>query len=200
MGLKSIYSKYFQKSKVFIYPLLGIKRGNSVIPIETYICWDGHYTSQDMRLICLYETNDSADYAKFERTILAKHTRLVDFVKNKNKSIFVFDFSDLEENWDHFLNGQYSKLNASTKNKILKFFDKNSGNYAYMYSYLMPEKHFETYADILGVNEDMLRKVGELCDKPDIDKETLVFEEADLDSLEEQINKPIKTRPTWRNK
>ena len=27
MPVKSIYTKYFQKSKVFLYPLLGIKRG-----------------------------------------------------------------------------------------------------------------------------------------------------------------------------
>jgi hypothetical protein len=198
MGLKTIYSKYFQKSKVFIYPLLGIKRGNSVIPVETYICWDGHYTSEDMRLICLYDTKDSPDYRKFESTILAKHTRLVDFVKNNEQSIFVFDFSDLEESWDHFVNGKYSKLSANTKNKILKFFDKNSGNYAYMYSYLMPEKHFERYADILGVDEEFLRKVGELCNKPDIEKETLVFEIADLDNLDKQIKKQ-KPR-LWQNK
>ena len=53
MALTSIYSKYFQKSKVFIYPLLGIKRGLSVVPKETYISWEGHCKPEDMKLICV---------------------------------------------------------------------------------------------------------------------------------------------------
>ena len=48
MALNSVYKKYFQKSKVFLYPLLGIKRGVSVIPVETYFGWDGYYNSEDM--------------------------------------------------------------------------------------------------------------------------------------------------------
>ena len=188
MGLKSIYSKYFQKSKVFLYPLLGVKRGNNIVPIETYICWDDHFTHEDMKFICLYETKKTSEYKDFERNVLIKHTRLLEFVKKDNKAIFVFDFNDLEEDWDHFINGKYSKLSSNVKSKILKFFDKHSGNYAYMYSYLMPEKHFSEYSEILNVEEEFLRKVGELCNKPDLKKETLVFEIANLDELEEENN------------
>lgn len=198
MGLKSIYSKYFQKSKVFLYPLLGVKRGNAVIPTETYICWDQHYGLEDMKLICLYETKASDEYKDFERKVLIKHTRLVELIKKNNKAIFVFDFSDLDSNWDHFINGKYSKLEASIKSKILKFFDKNSGNYAYMYSYLVPDKHFEEYSEILGVEEEFLKKVGELCNKPNIKKETLIFDIADLDELNDNNNQP--KRVTWRNR
>ena len=97
------------------------------------------------------------------------------------------------QNWDHFINGKYSKLSSNIKSKILKFFDKHSGNYAYMYSYLMPEKHFAEYSEILNVEEEFLRKVGELCNKPDLKKETLVFEIANLDELEEEeSNNPTK--------
>ena len=60
-----------------------------------------------------------------------------------------------------------------SKEKILKYFDKNSGNYVYMNSYLYPEKYFTMYAEILQVSEKILRGVGELCDKPNIEKETL---------------------------
>lgn len=68
MKIKSLYDRYFQKSKVFIYPLLGIKRGNSVVPIETYISWDGHYSSEDMKLICVYKIRTDAEYKTFEKT------------------------------------------------------------------------------------------------------------------------------------
>lgn len=195
MALKSIYSKYFQKSKVFIYPLLGIKRGVNVIPIETYICWDQHYTKDDMKLICLYETKKSTEFKEFERKVLIKHTRLVEIVKSEDKTVFVFDFSDLEENWDHFTNGRYSKLEANIKNKILKFFDKNSGNHAYMYSYLMPEKYFGQYSEILNVDEEFLKSVGELCDKPLLEKETLILEIADLENLNDKPKLNL-----WQNK
>jgi len=198
MGLKSIYSKYFQKSKVFLYPLLGVKRGNDVVPIETYICWDGHYDLKDMKLICLYDTKKRPEYKDFEKKVLIKHTRLVELIKKNNKAIFVFDFSDLDNSWDHFINGKYSKLESSIKSKILKFFDKHSGNYAYMYSYLVPDKHFDEYSEILGVEVEFLRKVGELCNKPDIKKETLIFDIADLDELNE-INNNQKTE-SWENK
>ena len=63
----------------------------------------------------------------------------------------------------------------SLQKTILNFFDKYSGNYAYMHSYLIPEKYFNNYADLLGVDTDMIIKVGELCTKPDLDKETLIL-------------------------
>jgi hypothetical protein len=75
MALSSVYSKYFQKSKVFLYPLLDIKRGSSVTPKETYVSWNKHYTSEDMKLICVYEKRKDDEYKNFEKNILLKHNR-----------------------------------------------------------------------------------------------------------------------------
>ena len=69
MALNSVYTKYFQKSKVFLYPLLGIKRGVSVVPIETYISWKGYYNSEDMKLICVYDVRTDEEYKNFERNV-----------------------------------------------------------------------------------------------------------------------------------
>jgi hypothetical protein len=185
MALNSVYKKYFQKSKVFIYPLLGIKRGVSVVPIETYINWKGYYNSEDMKLICVYDIRIDNEYKTFEKNVLLSHNRLCDFVKINDQVVLTFDFSDLEEDWFHFINGKYSKINVNLKQKILNFFDKYSGNYAYMHSYLIPEKYFNNYAELLGVEPEMLIQVGELCTKPDIDKETLILEPADLENISE---------------
>ena len=54
MPIKSIYAKYFQKSKMFLYPLLGIKKGVDIVPSETYITWGNSIKPEDMKLICLY--------------------------------------------------------------------------------------------------------------------------------------------------
>jgi len=185
MALNSIYKRYFQKSKVFLYPLLGIKRGVSVVPVETYICWQGYYTSEDMKLICVYDIRKDDEYKFFEKNTLLSHNRLSDYIKIGSQAVLTFDFSDLGDDWSQFINGKYSKLNIKLKQKILDFFDKYSGNYAYMHSYLIPEKYFNNYAELLGVDTEILIEVGELCSKPDLDKETLLLEVANLGSIEE---------------
>lgn len=196
MALNSVYRKYFQKSKVFLYPILGIKRGVSVVPVETYINWKGYYKSEDMKLICVYDVRTDDEYKNFEKNTLLSHNRLSDFVKVNNQAVLTFDLSDLGDDWFHFINGRYSKISMNLKQKILAFFDKYSGNYAYMHSYLIPEKYFNNYAELLGVEPEMLIQVGELCTKPDIDKETLILEPADLDSIDENkllnLSKPTE--------
>jgi len=196
MALNSVYTKYFQKSKVFLYPLLGIKRGVSVVPVETYICWEGYYTSEDMKLICVYDIRKDDEYKFFEKNTLLLHNRLHDYVKIGSQAVLTFDFSDLSDDWSHFINGKYSKMNIKLKQKILDFFDKYSGNYTYMHSYLIPEKYFSNYSELLGVDIEMLIQVGELCSKPDFEKETLVLELANLGSIEENnllnLSKPTE--------
>jgi len=196
MALNSVYKKYFQKSKVFLYPLLDIKRGVSVVPIETYVSWDDYYNSEDMKLICLYDIRTDDEYKKFETNVLLKHNRLCDYVKVNSQIVLTFDFSDLEDDWFHFIHGRYSKFSMNTKQKILNFFDKNSGNYAYMHSYLIPEKYFSNYAELLNVDAQLLIKVGELCTKPDLSKEKLILEIADLDNINENnlidLSKPTE--------
>jgi hypothetical protein len=188
MVINALYKKYFQKSKIFLYPLLDIKRGTSVIPEETYLGWNNTVTPEDMKLICVYHTRTDVEYVNFEKNVLLKHSRLCDYISAGDKSIFTFDFSDLEYNWFHIVYGRYSKLNYDIKRKVLNFFDPKSGNYIYVASYLFPEKHFETYANLLGVNVELLKEVGELCDKPNLDKENLVLEVADLENIEKTVN------------
>ncbi len=176
MAVKSVYNKYFQKSKVFLYPLLGFKRGIKVVPSETYLAWDPYYIPEDMKLVCLYHPNNSNEYEKYEKESLLKHPRLCDVKEiNKHNKLFIFDFADLEISWKNFINGKYSKISDNTKDKIISFFEKNTANYVYVNSYLYPDKYFNDYAECLNVNIDILKEVGELCAKPDMKQETLVM-------------------------
>ena len=184
MAIKSVYNKYFQKSKVFLYPLLGIKRGTKIIPSETYIAWNDNVKAEDMKLVCLYHPSKNDDYLNYEKKVLLKHSRLCDIgLIDKDNKIFVFDFSDIKNDWNNFINGKYSKISKENKSKILSFFDKNSANYVYMKSYLSPDKYFEDYAECLGVEVEFLQNVGELCGKPDIEKETLIMKEAEKEII-----------------
>lgn len=189
MVINALYKKYFQKSKIFLYPLLDIKRGTSVVPKETYVSWDNTLTPEDMKLICVYHTRTDAEYVNFEKNVLFKHSRLCDYVKaDAVTSVFTFDFSDLSDDWDHFINGRYSKMDIKIKRRILDFFDSNSGNYYYVNSYLFPIPHFKLYAELLDVPVALVKSVGELCDKPNLDKEKLVLEVANLESIEKTVN------------
>lgn len=184
MVIDALYKKYFQKSKIFIYPLLDIKRGTSVVPSETYLCYNESINSEDMKLVCVYHSRDDQEYLNFEKNVLFKHNRLDDYIKvSENKLIVIFDFSDLTIDWDLFVKGRYSEMDVKIKRKILNFFDKNSGNYAYVESYLFPEKHFKNYARLLNVEESLLKSVGELCSKPDLEKEMLKVEVANLENI-----------------
>lgn len=184
MVINTLYKKYFQKSKIFLYPLLGIRRGTSVVPSETYLSWNDKYSPEDMKLVCVYETRNDREYKSFEANVLLKHTRLYDYIVIDDKqSVLVFDFSDLKEDWDHLIHGRYSKLTIQTKETILNFFEKYSGNYVYIYSYLYPDKWFDRYAEILDIEKEVIEEVGELCDKPDLEKECLRITVANLENI-----------------
>lgn len=183
MAINALYKDYFQKSRVFLYPLLGIRRGASVIPEITYISWEGNITSEDTKLIAIYPKRTDKEYLNFEKHVLVNHSRASDFIELNDKQLMItFDFSDIKEDWEHFLNGKYSQMNIKLKRSIRDFFDKNSANYVYIDSYLFPEKYFQLYADLLNVKLDLLKKVGELCSKPDLERETLVAEVMNLEN------------------
>jgi len=186
MALSSVYRKYFQKSQVFIYPLLGIQRGAIITPKSTYLSWFDNVALEDMKLVCVYEITDQVKYDNFAKAVLLKHPRLSGYVKPDDvTSVFTFDFSDMGPDWIHFINGKYSKIDVNLKHKILNFFDKSSGNYAYVNSYLFPEKHFEEYSILLNHPVELLKEVGELCSKPNLELENLVMEVADLGNITE---------------
>jgi len=53
----------------------------------------------------------------------------------------------------------------------------------YMDSFLFPEKYFNIYSELLGVNEEVLMEVGELCTKPDMEKEIYLVSVEQLNKI-----------------
>ena len=184
MALNEIYRKYFQKSKIFLYPLLDIPRGAKALPTETYLSWGDKYTTEDAKLVCVYQTKDDPDYMLFEAQTLIRHTRLEDYIKiDESTSVLIFNFSDLKDDWNHVVNGSYSQIQDHLKQRILRYFNKYGANHCYIKSYLYPEFYFKQYADILAVSTELLRSVGELCSKPDLEKEKLLIGVGDLENI-----------------
>jgi len=177
MTIKSLYRDYFQKSRVFLYPALEIKRGVSVTPVQTYVSWKGLYKPEDMKLICLYDIRDDDDFMRFERTKLVGNRLFHDFIEvDEHQGVYVFDYSCYRDDWECFLTGKYSKMTAVYKRKIKEFYGAYSSNFEYVDSFLEPHKYFKIYSRLLDVDLGLLKEVGELCSKPDMSSESLILE------------------------
>jgi hypothetical protein len=172
--MKEIYKEYFQKSTTFLYPMLGMKKSKTPKPRQTYISWgdDIHYT--DRKLVVLYDREDSDQWKRFEANILMTHPMLMDSVIVSDEQIiyiFNFDVPEYREDFDNFINGQYSQFSNNAKKKITDYFGIQSPEWIFIESYIHPKKYFQTYADILEVEVATIQKAGELCDKFNSEKE-----------------------------
>jgi hypothetical protein len=169
-----LYKDYFQKSRVFLYPILEIKRGASVTPIETFLAWETQYSFDDRKLICHYHLRGDKEFIKFEKDILLNHKLFFDFKQiDEKEGIYVFDLSSISEDFDNIINGKYSKLSKTHKNKIEKFYGRWNSDFAYVESFLYPEKYYPLYSKLLNVTEPVLKTSGELCSHINKEKETL---------------------------
>lgn len=188
MVIKTLFNDYVQKSRLFLYPLLNIKKGGSVTPIETYVSWKDQYDITDYKYICVYHLRNDPEFRMFEKLKLIGNPLFYDFKQlEENQGAYVFDFSDAKEDWDNFIVGHYSKLSDAHKSSIKAFFKNSGSSYSYMESYLHPDRFYKMYAELLAEKKDRaemeesLKAAVELCDKPDWKLETLIAKVKDLE-------------------
>jgi len=169
-----VYTEYFQKSKVFLYPLLKFRKGLKYVPSQTYIGWSDVYETEDMMFLCLYNTKLTDSFNVFAKRHLIPHPMYRAFTSlSEKEQLFMFDFSRFKNDWKRFIEGKYSQFSLSTKVTILDYFDdKKTVNY--IQGFLSPEDVHEEYANKLNVKLDILQKVHEVCTAPDLEKEILV--------------------------
>lgn len=179
--IKDIYPGYFQKSKIFLYPLIVEKRDSANMPLETYLAWNEHGIGlQDGKLICEFLNLKTEEFRNFQNEQLFTSPYFTDLVEIDDKIIYIFDLKLIEEDFDHVIRGKYSKLSDESKLRIKEHFGAETANYAFIHSYLYPEQHIDRYASFLTTeNKDIpeltkiLTDLGELCSKPDYRKELL---------------------------
>ena len=170
-----IYTEYFQKSKVFLYPLLHIKKGMLHVPIQTYVAWDNVYGLDDHKFLCEYKTKRTAVFNKFEKEYLLKHTLFEDAVElDELRHLYIFDFANLKSDHKKFVEGKYSQLTLETKINIIDFFGSKGKISEYIQGFLSPEEVHEEYALFLDVDKEFIESIYEVCTPPDLEKETLI--------------------------
>ena len=182
-----IYKDYFQKSKIFLYPLLEIQKGVKYVPINTYMAWEGQYSFEDSKLMCLYQQKFTKAFAKFEEFQLLNHKYLDDYRElDKDLHLYVFDLVNYKKDIQNVIKGSYSKMRKKTKTLILDFFGDIAPLSEYIESYIYPEYYHEDYANELNVNLEDIERVWELCSKPDLEKENLKIKIKELNIIKEK--------------
>lgn len=171
--IESLYTKYFQKSRSFLFPALGIKKTANFSPSGTYVAVDGLILPEDTKLICAYKEDSSEGYKIFEEQMLLSNPLFDQKISIQDYNLYVFDYHTYTEDWFNFLLGKYSKLSPVLKRAIRSYYGESSGEYKYIESYIYPEKYFELYAKLLDVDIRTLKQIGELCDPMDNEKEKL---------------------------
>lgn len=170
-----VYTQYFQKSKVFLYPLLDIKKGATYVPRQTYIAWEDMYSIEDTMFLCVYQTPMNERFQRFIDRFILSHELFDKYIQLEDKKhLFIFNLKSRKFDFDNFIEGKYSKISLDSKIKILDFFGSNDKVEDYIHSFLSPKDHHEEYAEHLGVDIESIKEVYELCTPPDIEKETLI--------------------------
>ena len=173
--MAKVYTDYFQKSKVFLYPLLGFRQGVKHVPQQTYIAWDNVYSLNSCRLLCEYKTKMDIGFKRFSLDYLQNHPLYEDHVElSNNKYLYIFNLESFKPDMERFIQGMFSQFSLDTKITILDFFGDQGKAAEYIHTFLTPDDGFEAYAYHLKVDIKTIEAIGELCSKPDLKKETLI--------------------------
>jgi hypothetical protein len=170
--MSDIYRKYFQKSFSFLYPLLGFDKNLKTKPKQTYIIWEDVFKTDSRKLVCVYKRDTSSEWKIFEREHLISH-RMLDYCLpiDDDTIVYVFDFNTYQDDYDNFLEGKYSKFSKHAKQILGDYYGVHTPEWVFIESYLYPESYFQRYSEILLVDVELLKKVGELCPIFDEEKE-----------------------------
>ncbi len=180
--IDKIYGKYFQKSRSFLYPALGIKRGK-ILPLDTYISIKGLIGAEDIKLICTFKDTESETFKQFEDQMLISNPLFEEKMITSNGNVYVFNLEIYKNDYFYFLMGKYSQLSSVLKRAIRLYYGEKTAEYKYIETYLYPEKFFDLYAKLLDIDVETLKDLGELCDTFDEEKETLEISLEDLEML-----------------
>ena len=108
-----VYTDYFQKSKVFLYPLLKLRKGLPFVPKETYVAWDNVYSVEDCRFFCKYKAKYTNKFQKFVSDYLYTSPYFEDYIAlDKNMHLFIFDFGVIKSDYNRFIAGKYSQFSG----------------------------------------------------------------------------------------
>jgi len=175
-------SRYVQKSKLFLLPLIELKKDQYIKPKGPYIMdKQKRITTADYKLIVPFDKEDSSEFNHYETNYILTSSCLDsnEYYETDNLRIYVFDLDHFKEDFDVFLKGKYTDLHTKTKGFInlywgTEYYGKFSPH-PKIEAYLAPTlSTYERFADELKIPLGDLLRIGQLLDPPDLEKETFI--------------------------
>lgn len=167
-----ILKEYSQKSTLFLFPLLNVKA--NIKPLGTYFGIHG-FNNGNNNLICMYY-NKEKDYQNLKNSLQYLDEFEV-YVTEGDYDIFVFNMSNIGDNYTKIINGSYSKIDQGLKIKITC---KDTKSMAVKGLY--PEQFYSDYAEWLEIPVEQITG-NELLSSPDLSAETLTVAKSVLEEL-----------------
>jgi hypothetical protein len=192
--MDTYYTKYFQKSKVFLYPLLQLsnRKHDTEHPFESFTHVENAendleflYSLVDPTVILRFKfdrSNDTEDSRKiwnigiFDR--YSKSNRIVKkyFSEDMSEIVLVYNLFDLKEDYDLVIAGRYSKISDKAKQRILTYYGEYTPEGKIVSYMLNPERHRKAYAEQMGIKVSDLNPNGEITPMLDLLQETLLLD------------------------
>lgn len=173
--------RYVQKSKLFLLPLIELKKDKYIKPKGTYVASETIKPS-DCKLIVPFEKEDSSEFNYYETNYILTSRGLIpeDYTETDKLRVYVFDLSPYMEDYKVFLKGSYTLFTKKTKGFINMYWGAEHYNKFYPHpkidAYLNPTySTYEQLARELNVPVKDLLEVGQLLNPPDFDKETFKY-------------------------
>ncbi len=89
--ITKLHKEYIQKSRLFIYPLLDIRKGSEAVPIESYVSWTGQHAPEDMKFVCVYHLRDDDVFRRFEKNKLTSNKLFHSYYETvDDEGVYVF--------------------------------------------------------------------------------------------------------------
>lgn len=172
--IKKPYSKYFQKSRTFLLPILGLRKAAVYAPLQSYLMWDGMHTLEDERLILTFQHYKEKTWDEYLLNTLMANQMFDEYHELESDVIAIsFDLNCISADYRLVLEGKYGQLSKLLKAKIRDYYGYNSAEWAYIETFLYPSRYVGTYSKLLAVDEEHIKFTGQLCDLPNLDQETL---------------------------
>lgn len=126
----------------------------------------------------LVEEHEKSRWDSYEEISLFSNKRFIAFHETYEDLVYTFDMVDWSKEWKKFIHGRYSLFSDKAKDIILKYKNLKPMDHKKLMSYLYPnkEEYLKEYAKDLELTVEELKEVKELCNAPDLSKETYKFE------------------------
>lgn len=188
--MKKYGEGYYQKSTLFLYPLVGLGRDTVFKPSNTYLYFNGEESIENYELLVLFKDSGPL-FNVFEESNLKSNDKLTTCYEVEDGKMYIFDL--ISDAWDvaHFIYGDYPMMSDKSKSKILGFHNiSRNGNPSpdkIAEIGLNPEKYYKSYADQLGM------KVSDI--KNNTKKKLIHVFDKDLETYKGQVIKNTNCIP-----